>query len=667
MEAKKRIAKLRKELSDHNYRYYVEDNPIISDREFDVLMKELIALEEEYPDLNDPNSPSKRVGGAITRSFETVPHQYPMLSLNNSYSKEDLVDFEARLSKLFDGEITYTCELKYDGVAISLRYENGSLVRGVTRGDGNNGDDVTNNVRTIPSIPLSLRGDFPSFFEIRGEIFMPAKAFERLNEERLAAGEPPMANPRNTASGTLKMQDSKVVASRGLDCFMYSVMGENLPFDNHWDGLRKAHEWGFKAPKEKDRFIAKCNSIDEILAFINYWDEKRAGLPFEIDGVVVKVNYFDVQEKVGYTAKSPRWAIAYKFATEQAETTLKDVVYQVGRTGAVTPVAVLEPVNLLGTVVKRASLHNQDFIENLDLHFLDQVYVEKGGEIIPKVVGVNKKARAAGAKPVGYISKCPKCGGDLERKRGEAAHYCVNENSCPPQVVGKMQHFISRKALDIEGMGDETMSLFYKNGLARNVADLYELDVLKLFNLERMGEKSINNMLAGIKASKLVPFERVLYGIGIRFVGQTVAKKLAKAFGSIEELQSASFDDLIAVDEIGEKIAESILTFFRDEENQKIIERLREHGLKLSIEKKEEGLDVLGGKKFVVSGVFQSFSRDELKQKIEYYGGQNVGSISGKTDYVLAGDNMGPSKKQKAEKLGVPVISEQDFLKMIEN
>jgi DNA ligase (NAD+) len=667
MTTQERIEKLRKELNDHNYRYYVEDNPSISDREFDVLMEELIKLEKEYPEFEDVNSPSKRVGGTITKSFETVPHQYPMLSLSNSYSKEDLVDFESRLSKLFEGEITYTCELKYDGVAISLTYQNGSLVRAVTRGDGTQGDDVTANVRTIPSVPLSLRGDFPDFFEIRGEIFMPKAAFEKLNTDKAEAGEALMANPRNTASGTLKMQDSKIVASRGLDCFMYSLMGNDLPFDNHWDGLHKARDWGFKAPLEKDKYIAKCKNIDEILEFINYWDEARHELPFEIDGVVVKVNYFNIQEEVGYTAKSPRWAIAYKFATEQAETTLEDIVYQVGRTGAVTPVAVLSPVSLLGTTVKRASLHNQDFIENLDLHIGDKVYVEKGGEIIPKVVGVNKKARASSAKSIKYISNCPECNGELERKEGEAAHYCTNENNCPPQVVGKMQHFISRKALDIDGMGDETMALFYKHGLAKNVADLYELDVFKLFNLERMGEKSINKMIAGLNASKEIPFERVLYGIGIRFVGQTVAKKLAKSFGSIDSLMNASFDELVAVDEIGEKIAESILAFFQDEKNLEIINRLKDQGLQFEVEQKELGEQVLEGKKFVVSGVFQLFSRDELKQKIEFFGGQNVGSISGKTDYLIAGENMGPSKRTKAEKLGVPIITEQDFLKMIEN
>ena len=667
MEEFLRIEELRNLLNDYNYQYYVLDQSPVSDREFDALMQELVDLEKKFPQYANENSPSKRVGGTITKNFPTIVHQYPMLSLGNSYSKEDLIDFENRIKKISNSPFTYTCELKYDGVAIGLRYVNGKFVQAVTRGDGVQGDEVTENVKTIKSVPLVLQGNFPPQFEIRGEIFMPTKAFNDLNTERAEIGEPLMANPRNTASGTLKMQDSRVVAKRKLDCFMYNVLGEDLAFNSHLEALENAKTWGFKVPDIQKKYIAHCKSIEEVLDFINYWEKHRINLPFEIDGAVVKVNEYDVQEELGFTAKSPRWAIAYKFETERVSTVLENVVYQVGRTGAITPVACLQPVSILGTTVKRASLHNQDFIDNLNLHLGDEVYVEKGGEIIPKVVGVNEEKRAVEAKKVQYISKCPECGSELHRKEGEANHYCLNDRACPPQLVGKMQHFISRKAMNIAGLGSETVVLLYQKNLVKDIADLYEMDFKELFGIERMAEKSINNLILGLQDSKNVPFDRVLYALGIRFVGATVAKKLATHFKSLQAIQNASFEELIAVDEIGDKIAESIVAFFKDEYNLQIIQRLQNQGLQFELAAEENKVerDLFKGASFVVSGVFSSFSRDELKEKIEALGGKNVSAISAKTNYVLAGENMGPSKLEKAQKLNITILSEQDFLNMI--
>lgn len=666
--AKSRVEVLSKELHKHNHLYYVLSEPTVSDFQFDTMLKELHDLEEAFPDLVSENSPTKRVGGKVTKAFETVTHKYRMLSLGNSYSKEDLIDFETRIQKLIEEEVEYVCELKYDGVAIGLKYVDGKLVQAVTRGDGTQGDDVTTNVKTIRSIPLELKGDYPSEFEIRGEIFLPLKAFEKLNEEKAKAGEALMANPRNTASGTLKMQSSKIVASRGLDCYLYYMLGENLPEKTHLDNLKKAGEWGFKVPQESKRMIEKTNSIDGILEFINYWDDKRKDLPFEVDGIVIKVNSYEKQDRLGFTSKSPRWAIAYKFETEQGVTTLNSVSYQVGRTGSVTPVANLEPVSLLGTTVKRASLHNKDQIEKLDLHLGDQVFVEKGGEIIPKVVGVNIASRSTSAEVVKYITECPECQSELVRKEGEANHYCPNENGCPPQITGKIEHFISRKALNIDGLGGETVEQFFKAGLINNIADLYSLDPLKMISLDRMADKSVNKIIKGVRESKAIPFEQVLFGIGIRFVGSTVAKTLAKNFKNIENIKNATLDDLVAVDEIGDKIAESVQEFFVDEKNLEIIDRLKEAGVQLAIIESEEDANlvkVLEGKSIVVSGIFHKFSRDELKKTIEKYGGKNVGSISKKTTFIVAGDKMGPSKLEKAEKLRVQLVSEDEFIEMI--
>lgn len=667
--AQKKIIELSKELHQHNYNYYVLSEPTISDFQFDTLLKELQGLEEQFPDLVSDDSPTKRVGGEVTKEFQTVKHQYRMLSLGNSYNKTDLEEFDARVKKLLEEEVEYVCELKYDGVAIALKYKNGKLVQALTRGDGVQGDDVTTNVRTIRTIPLQLKGDYPDEFEIRGEVFLPLKAFEAINEEKAKAGEPLMANPRNTASGTIKMQSSKIVASRGLDCYLYYVLGGNLPQDNHLDNLKKAADWGFKVPTESKQMITKTNTIDGIFEFINYWDEHRHDLPFEVDGVVIKVNQYDQQERLGFTAKSPRWAIAYKFETEQAVTQLKSVTYQVGRTGAVTPVANLEPVSLLGTTVKRASLHNKDQIEKLDLHVGDMVFVEKGGEIIPKVVGVNTALRNPQAQRVQYINNCPECETELKRKEGEAVHYCPNELGCPPQITGKIQHFISRKAMNIDGLGGETVEQFYKAGMIKDVADLYSLKPLELLNLDRMAEKSVNNIMKGIHASKQIPFDQVLYGLGIRYVGATVAKTLAKHFKSIDNIRNATLNDLIEVDEIGDRIAESVQSFLCDERNLVVVERLKDAGLQMRVEENEEdaGLNkFLEGKSIVVSGVFDAFSRDELKALIERFGGKNVSSISKKTSFILAGDKMGPSKLEKAEKLGVNLVSEAEFIKMME-
>lgn len=668
IEAQKRIEILRTELREHNHKYYVLSNPEISDFQFDSMLSELQGLENEFPEFSDENSPTQRVGGAVTKNFASVVHKHRMLSLGNSYSREDLVDFESRIQKILEEEVEYVCELKYDGVAIGLKYVDGKLVQAVTRGDGTQGDDVTTNVKTIRSIPLTLKGDYPQEFEIRGEIFMPLAAFEKLNKEKEEAGEALMANPRNTASGTLKMQSSKIVAKRGLDCYLYYMLGDDLPAKDHFTNLQKAGEWGFKIPRVEERMIEKTNSIDGILAFIEYWSDKRKELPFEVDGIVIKVNSYQKQQQLGFTSKSPRWAIAYKFETEQGVTQLNSVSYQVGRTGSVTPVANLEPVSLLGTTVRRASLHNKDQIEKLDLYIGDQVFVEKGGEIIPKVVGVNVAARPANAVKIKYIENCPECDALLVRKEGEANHYCPNEQGCPPQITGRIEHFISRKAMNIDGLGSETVEQFFKAGLLNNYADLYDLDPFEMIKLDRMAEKSVNKIIQGVKASTEVPFEQVLFGLGIRFVGQTVAKTLAKYFKSIDNIKNATLDELINVDEIGEKIAESVQEFFTIEKNLEIIERLQNHGVQMRIVESEEDANlvkVLEGKSIVVSGVFQEFSRDDLKKIIEKYGGKNVSSISKKTSFIVAGDKMGPSKLEKAEKLGVEVISEADFIEMI--
>lgn len=662
-DAKNRIAELSEELDEHNYKYYVLSEPSISDFEFDKKLEELMALETKYPEFLSSESPSQRVGGTISKEFPTVKHKYPMLSLSNSYSKEEMEDFMERINKTLEREVEYVCELKFDGVAISITYENGKMVRAVTRGDGVQGDEITANIRTIRSLPLSLKdGSYPAEFEVRGEVYFPHVNFERLNIEREEIGEPLYANPRNTASGTLKSQDSSVVASRGLDCFLYSALGDAPITESHHGDLMKLKDWGFKVSNH----TKLCKTKEEVFAFLEYWDTERHNLGFEIDGVVIKVNNLDDQEILGFTAKSPRWAIAYKFAAEQAVTRLNEVTYQVGRTGAITPVANLEPVLLAGTTVKRASLHNADQIEKLDLHIGDMVQVEKGGEIIPKIVGVDLKQRQDDFPIVAFIHNCPECGTELIRQEGEAQHFCPNELGCPPQIKGKMEHFISRKAMNIDGLGAETVEQFFEAGLVENVADLYELTFEQVISLERMAEISSQNVVDGIAASKAIPFPRVLFGIGIRFVGETVAKKLAKHFKNVDGLMAATHEELVAVDEIGDRIAESVVGFFSDERNREIIERLKNHGLQFEVEESDEPTsNVLEGKSFVVSGVFTQFSRNEIKAAIEQHGGKNVGSISKKTDYVLAGDKMGPSKLKKAEDLGIPIISEEDFVQMI--
>jgi DNA ligase (NAD+) len=663
MNVKEKINQLREELHQHNYNYYVLDAPVISDFEFDQLLKQLQHLEEQYPEFFDTNSPTQRVGGAITKNFETVVHEFPMHSLDNSYSEEDLLDWEKRIKKLVDGTVQYTCELKYDGASMNLTYENGTLTKAVTRGDGTQGDDVTNNVKTIRSVPLKLKGNFPPKFHIRGEIILPLAGFSKMNEERLEAGEDPYANPRNTASGSLKLQDSAEVARRPLDCLMYGIVGDRLPIKTQYESLQKAREWGFKVPEA----CTLANSIEEVLQFIHHWDVHRHELPYETDGVVIKVNNLHQQEELGYTAKSPRWAMAYKFKTEQAVTVLEKITYQVGRTGAITPVANLIPVQLAGTTVKRASLHNADQIEKLDIREGDTVFVEKGGEIIPKIVGVDFSKRDIHSQPTQYITQCPECQTVLTRKEGEAQHYCPNFYGCPPQIVGRIQHFVSRKAMDIEGIGGETVELLFKAGLIQNYADLYTLTVEQLLPLERMAQKSAENLVSGVEKSKEIPFERVLFALGIRFVGETVAKKLARHYKSIDSLKNTTQMELIMVDEIGEKIAESVVEFFSKSENLEILNRLKTYGVQLQLS--EEALqgqtDVLHGKTFVVSGVFEKVSRDELKKLIENNGGKVSGSISSKTTYVVAGANMGPSKKEKAESLGVPIISEDEFLGMV--
>lgn len=675
--ARKRIEELSKELHEHNYKYYVLSAPTISDYEFDLKLKELEKLEQEFPEFADPNSPTKRVGGDITKEFRQVKHRYPMLSLSNTYSREEVVDFINRIKKAIPDDIEYVCELKYDGVAIGLRYENGVLEQAVTRGDGEQGDDVTTNVKTINSIPLRLQGSgYPGSFEIRGEIMMPYSSFERLNRNKVDNGESPFANPRNSASGSLKMQDSAAVAKRDLDCFLYNMLGENLPYDNHYENLTEARKWGLKVPD----FITTCKTIDEIFEFINHWDTARADLEFDIDGVVIKVNSYRQQQQLGTTAKSPRWAIAYKYKAEQAVTKLNSIHYQVGRTGAVTPVANLEPVLLAGTTVKRASLHNADIIAKLDVRVRDTVFVEKGGEIIPKIVDVDKSRRKPDAEPVAFTDKCPECGTPLVRKEGEAAHYCPNDEGCPPQIKGKLEHFISRRAMNIDSLGEGKIELLYDKGLVSNAADLYDLKFEQIFGLEKVypadlekkdrkvsfREKTTENILKGIEASRQVPFPRMLYALGIRYVGETVAKKLAEHFKSMDALMEASFDDLVAVHEIGERIAESVISYFEKENHREIIQRLKNHGLKMEIEEEElpKG-GVLEGKTFVVSGVFEHYSRDGIKETIEQHGGNNVGSVSGNTDFLVAGDKMGPAKRTKAEKLGVKIISEEEFRGMI--
>ncbi len=664
-QIKKQIDALIEQINYHNDLYYKESRTEISDYDFDMMFNSLIELESKYPEFAYPYSPTKRIGGDITKKFETVVHRFPMLSLTNTYSEDEIREWENRLKKLSDAKLTYVCELKYDGVAIGIRYVNGLLEQAVTRGDGIQGENVTTNVRTIRHIPLKLKGNYPEDFEIRGEIFFPLKNFHALNESRRDIGEAEFANPRNTASGTLKMQNSRIVAERGLDCYLYGLYGSELPADKHYENVLEAKSWGLPVPPPEKNYIFKTDSIEGIMEYIHYWEEKRSKLPFEVDGVVIKVNDYSQQEELGYTAKSPRWAIAYKYKAEQVSTRLLKVTYQVGRTGAVTPVANLEAVKLGGTVVKRASLHNSDQILKLDLHEQDEVYVEKGGEIIPKIVGVNTELRPEDAEPVAFITDCPECGTELVRNEGEAQHYCPNEQSCPPQVRGRIEHFISRKAMDIDGIGAETVDALVRADFIENYADLYDLDFNKVVSLERMADKSANNLLQGIKASKNVPFERVLFALGIRFVGETVAKKLARHFENIDALMQADYDKLIAVDEIGEKIALSILEFFRKEANRELVERLRDHGLQFAVEKAEGASNRLEGKTFVVSGVFSEFSRDEIKALIELHGGKNASSISSKTNFVLAGENMGPAKLKKASDLGIPIISESDFVEMI--
>jgi DNA ligase (NAD+) len=665
-EAKEEILRLSSLINHHNYLYYVKSEPEISDYDFDMLLKKLVELENTHPQFTFDNSPTKRVGGDLTKKFVTVQHRYPMLSLSNTYSEEEIREWEARIKKTTDEPLQFVCELKYDGVAVGIRYEKGQLTRAVTRGDGSQGEDITTNVKTIRTIPLSLTGNFPDDFEIRGEIFMPLQSFKRLNEEREDIGEPAFANPRNTASGTLKLQDSKIVAERTLDSFLYGVYGDDLQLNGHYESVQAAGSWGFKVPTSDNNFIVRTDSIAGIMDFIHFWNEKRQNLPFEIDGVVIKVDNYEQQRRLGFTAKSPRWAIAYKFKTERVETRLNSVTYQVGRTGAITPVANLEPIQLGGTTVKRASLHNLDQIEKLGLCNADYVYVEKGGEIIPKIVGVNETRRTESTL-IEFPAECPECRANLIRREGEAQHYCPNEIACPPQIKGKIEHFIGRKAMNIEGLGAETVDQLFENGLLKNAADLYDLTFDKLIGLDRMADKSVENLLNGLEESKKIPFERVLFAVGIRFVGETVAKKLAKHFKSIDNIKNAKFDELLEAEEIGEKIAISIQQYFLDEGNQLIIERLRESGLQMEVIEKEALSDTFNGMSFVVSGVFLSFSRDELKELIESNGGKNVSSISSKTDYVVAGENMGPSKLKKATDLGIKILSEDDFIKLLKN
>ena len=662
---KDKIEDLRNALHRHNYNYYVLSQPEISDIEFDEMMHELQRLEDENPDLRDDNSPTMRVGSDINKSFAQVSHKYPMLSLSNTYSEGEVTDFYERVRKALNEEFEICCEIKFDGTSISLTYENGELVKAVTRGDGEKGDDVTDNVKTIRSIPLKLRGNnYPSFFEMRGEILMPWSVFDELNREREAREEPLFANPRNAASGTLKLQNSAIVASRKLDAYLYYLLGETLPCDGHYENLQEAAKWGFKISEATH----KCSTLQEVFDYLNYWNVERKNLPVATDGVVLKVNSIRQQRNLGFTAKSPRWAIAYKFQAERAITRLYAVSYQVGRTGAVTPVANLDPVQLSGTIVKRASLHNADIIESLDLHIGDMVYVEKGGEIIPKITGVDMEARSFLInEKVKFITNCPECGSKLIRYEGEAAYYCPNETACPPQIKGKIEHFISRRAMNIDGLGPETVDMFYRLGMITNIADLYNLTADSIKGLDRMGQKSAENIIKGIELSKSVPFERVIFALGIRFVGETVAKRLAKAFKTIEDLENADLQTLVSVDEIGEKIATSIIAYFSNERNRTLIEQLKLTGIQLQQDEKDmsDHTDKLAGKSIVISGVFAQHSREEYKELIEKNGGKNVGSISAQTSFILAGDNMGPAKLEKAQKLGVPILSEQSFLTLI--
>lgn len=663
MSDKALIIKLREELHQHNHNYYVLDRPTISDFDFDMKLKQLQVLESQYPEMHDPNSPTLRVGGAVTKNFKTIAHTHRMYSLDNSYSKQDLLDWETRIKKLIDGPIQYTCELKYDGASISLTYKNGTLFRALTRGDGTQGDDVTANIKTIKSVPLKLRGDYPNLFEIRGEIILPFEGFHAMNNERTAAGLEPYRNPRNTASGSLKLQDSSEVAKRPLECLLYSIVGENLGISSQFENLEKARTWGFKVPSQ----VQCVDNIDQVLEFVNYWDYARHDLPYEIDGIVVKVNNLQQQAELGYTAKAPRWAMAFKFKAERVSTILNSISYQVGRTGAITPVANLQAVDLAGTVVKRASLHNADQIAKLDIRVGDTVFVEKGGEIIPKIIGVDVAKRPQNSIPTSYISECPECQTPLQRAEGEAQHYCVNSEGCPPQIIGRIQHYISRKALDIEGLGGETVALLVNAGLIKDVADLYVLEVEDILPLDRMAQKSAENLIRGVEASKSIPFERVLFGLGIRYVGETVAKTLAKYYHSVGALSEATVEELEAIDEIGIKIAESVFDYFRNENNIRLVSRLVSFGLQfeLSQEVLANQTNLLAGERIVVSGVFETISRNDLKALIEANGGKVVSSISAKTSYVVAGSNMGPSKREKAESFGIPILSEQEFLAKI--
>lgn len=664
-DIKEKIHRLRQEIHQHNYNYYTLDNPTISDFQFDQLLKELSDLEQQYPEFYDENSPTERVGGGITKNFPTVTHPYRMYSLDNSYSEEDLIEWEKRILKLLEVDssaVQYVCELKYDGASIDLLYENGKLVRAVTRGDGTKGDDVTPNIRTIKSVPLQLHGDYPESFHIRGEVIIPNEGFNQMNAERIEQGEDPYMNPRNTASGSLKLQDSSEVAKRPLDCLLYSLVG-NTSITTHFEALEKARLWGFKVPMQSEL----CENLNQVMAYIHHWNTHRHSLPYQTDGVVVKINSTEQQNELGFTSKSPRWAIAYKFKAEEVCTQLIDIQYQVGRTGAITPVAQLSPILLAGTIVKRASLYNADQIEKLDLRLNDWVFIEKGGEIIPKVVRVDLSKRDVFAPKTTYATLCPECQTPLRRQEGEALHYCPNSEGCPPQITGRIQHFISRKAMNIEGLGSETIELLFKKGLISNYADLFTLKIEQLLPLERFAQKSAENLILAIEKSKNTPFERVLFALGIRFVGETAAKKLAQHFKTIEALQIASIEDLLLADDIGIRTAESIVDFFAQTSTIHLIERLKSYGLQMEVQLTETSIKStsLEGKTFVISGVFEQFSRDEIKQLVEEHSGKIASSISKKTHFIIAGDKMGPSKKEKAEKLGVPMISEVEFLQMI--
>jgi len=664
MDIKDKINSLRKELHEYNYQYYVLDNTAISDYEFDLKLKELQELENNHPEFYDSNSPTLRVGGEVTKEFQSSIHNNPMFSLDNSYSIDELRDWEKRIKKIISQSIEYTCELKFDGVSINLLYEEGKLIRAVTRGDGIQGDDVTVNVKTIPTVPLVLKGNYPDRFEARGEIVMPLKGLKKLNEERVSNGEEPFKNTRNTASGSLKLQDSHEVSKRPLDCLLYSIKVEDdSALDSQFDVLNKAKGWGFNVSKN----YTKVKSIDKVYEFVNYWEENRNKLPYDIDGIVIKVNNFLQQATLGYTSKFPRWALAYKFKPDQAQTKLLSISYQVGRTGSITPVANLTPIELAGTVVKRASLHNSDFINKMDLRINDFVYLEKGGDIIPKIVGIVKEKRTNDSTPINYISNCPECKSPLVKNKDEANHYCMNKNHCSPQIIGRIQHFISRKAMDIDGLGDETVALLVNSRIIKDYSDLYKLKVQDVINLERMAEKSSINLIEGIKKSLKIPFERVLYALGIRYVGSTVAKTLAKHYKNIDRLISSSHIELESVDEIGEKIASSVIEFFSDKENIDMINTLKSYGLQFKLEENnnESRSEILIGKSIVVSGVFEKYSRDELKKLIEINGGKVSSSISKNTSFILAGSNMGPSKKQKAEVLSVKIIGEEEFIKII--